>query len=183
MLGLAEGPDGLYFTDFFGESDGTPETSVASIWRVFPSESTLYLESPPDLEWARLDPIPRGERLFYANCAQCHTLQGFGGHEGPNLTYLMDELPRRLSSPGYESQLQKLLASEQEFYIAQRDRLRSVQQAQSRDRVRVWLKHHIEVPRFDHPFSKMPSFQGALESDQIGDLIAFLISLPTSSKP
>lgn len=181
VLGLAEGPDGLYFTDFFGESDGTPETSVASIWRLFHSESTLYLESPPDLELAGLNPVQRGERLFHANCVQCHTLQGLGGHEGPNLTFLMDELPRRLESPGYESQLQKLLASEQEFYVAQRDRLRSVQQAQSRDRVRVWLRHHIELPRFDNPFSKMPSFQEELDSGKISDLIEFLMALPTRS--
>ena len=183
VLGLAEGPDGLYFTDFFGESDGTPETSVASIWRVFPSESTLYLESPADQELASLTPVQRGERIFHSNCTSCHTIQGFGGHEGPNLTFLMDELPRRLSSPGYESQLKKLLASEQEFYVEQRDRLRSVQQAQSLDRVRVWLKHHIELPRFDNPFSKMPSFQQALKSDKIGDLITFLMSLPTGTKP
>lgn len=184
VLGLAEGPDGLYFTDFFGEADGTPDSAVASIWRVFHSDSTLYLEAAASEDLENLKPHQRGERVFFRFCTQCHTMDGFGGNEGPNLTHAGIELDRRLSSVGYAATVRELMTSEHEFRVNQRPRLKAVLDAtKGPERFRVWLRHHIEEPRFDNPFAKMPSFLNSLSSGQIEDVIEYLATRAAQGTP
>lgn len=177
VLGLAEGPDGIYFTDFFGESTGEPESPVGNVWRLAPSEATRFTASGADGEAAGLTAEERGERAFFRTCAPCHRLDGVGGGEGPDLTHLHDDLLRRLRSPGYRSLLEQLLGDEGEFFVAQRPRLRAVKEADDdHSLMTIWLEHHIEEPRFDNPFSKMPAFKEALTEAQREEIIAFLMS-------
>jgi mono/diheme cytochrome c family protein len=177
VLGLAEGPDGIYFTDFFGESAGEPESPVGNVWRLAPSVATASTPSGAVSDTAGLTPAERGERTFLRNCTPCHRLDGVGGGEGPDLTYLHEDLLRRLGSPGYQSLLEKLLKDEGEFFVRQRPRLRAVREAVDEySLLKIWLKHHIEEPRFDNPFSKMPGFSDAISETQREEIIDFLMA-------
>lgn len=181
VLGLAEGPDGLYFTDFFGEvPDATTENQLASrsagsIWRVFPSDATLDLPTVVEADLAAMDPLERGRVRFLQNCSPCHTVDGYGGHEGPELTRAYANLDRRLHTVAYESQVRELLEAEGSFQVEQRPRLEEILAVEGDERIRIWLEHHLAEPRFDHPFAKMPSFDvlGKSERDEI---IGFLMS-------
>ncbi|MBI3735780.1 PQQ-dependent sugar dehydrogenase, partial [Candidatus Sumerlaeota bacterium] len=129
VLGLAEGPDGLYFTDFFGEVKDSATapvsayTGAAAVWKVIATSSTLELSRVADAEIGKLKPEERGKIRFAQNCAPCHQIAGRGGLEGPDLTNEMTVLRSRLRSAGYEAQVNELLASEKSFAIEQRPRL------------------------------------------------------------
>ena len=175
VLGLAEGPDGLYFTDFFGEVPREDKQSAGTggIWRVFPSDKTLNLPTANEQQLAGLKPAERGRVHFARNCAGCHTKDGVGGRAGPELTALSQTLDR-LSSPAYLANLKALRASEQSFLVQQRGRIDEVLSADKEKRKWVWLHHHIEEPRFDNPFATMPSFQ-SLPKDQRDDIAEYLL--------
>jgi cytochrome c2 len=176
VLGLAEGPDGLYFTDFFGETprEGDP-TGNGAVWKVIPSEATAKLEVA-GFTLPGKDPIEKGQALFARNCATCHQVAGIGGHEGPELTHAMSELDRRLHSSAYVASVQKLLKSNNSFLVEQRGRLKAVLDAKGRERIQVWLRYHLEEPRFDNTYAKMPSFALLSEEDR-DHIIAFVNTL------
>ena len=176
VLGLAEGPDGLYFTDFFGQAKELDEQNagLGSVWRVVPSQKTLNLPTVGAEELARLAPAERGRVHFVRNCMPCHRIDGNGGQVGPDLTKLQTSL-NRLDLPGYAAEVKELLKSEQSFLVEQRPRLNEVMNAKGDNRRRVWLHHHIEQPKFDNPFATMPSFE-ALPKEQRADIIEYLMT-------
>ena len=48
---------------------------------------------PAEIVHASSGPIYEGAQLFHAKgCEYCHTVSGFGGHRGPDLTYVRDRL-------------------------------------------------------------------------------------------
>ncbi len=175
VLGLAEGPDGLYFTDFFGESQGTEADGAGNVWRVVPSTETLGIPTLDEELLAELSPAERGQIRFRQHCMTCHRLDGSGGREGPELTHAVENLKRRLSSAPYLAEQERLLAREDAYYQEQKWRIEEVLQATEENRLRVWLKHHLEEPRFDNPHAKMPSFQLVPEQDR-DEIIEFLLS-------
>jgi len=158
VLGLAEGPDGLYFTDFFGATDGTKPEGAGSVWKVVPSEATKGIATDDAAELAAQSPLEQGRAYFGMLCAVCHRVDGVGGTEGPGLTHFRRTARKRLNSRGYTAEVQELLESEQTFLVEQRPRLREVLAAKDDQRVRVWLRNHIEEPRFDNPRARMPGF-------------------------
>jgi glucose/arabinose dehydrogenase len=173
VLGLAEGPDGLYFSDFFGETQEVFAEGSGAVWRVFPSEVTRSLPSLDDPAEANVAPPARGRALFFRHCAPCHKIGGEGGAEGPELTHAFTNLDLRLNSRAYEAANAELLALEGEFWVAQRPSLRAVLAARGNERIDLWIRHHLVEPRFDNPRARMPSFAqlGAAERE---DLLAFL---------
>jgi hypothetical protein len=175
VLGLAEGPDGLYFTDFFGESKDLDDESKGRVWRLAPSKATLGLPEVDDEALASLSPAQRGGVHFAKNCLSCHRMNGVGGREGPDLTHARSQLLDRLSSRPYNLTLEKLLQSESSFMAQQRGRLQDVLNAGGEERVRVWIGHHLEEPRFDHPFAKMPSFAYAMKPAQRAEVVEHLM--------
>jgi len=177
VLGLAEGPDGLYFTDFFGETvSGSDPTGKGAVWKVVRSEATLKQVGAKDAALQGMGPIERGQALFSRNCATCHRVAGVGGHEGPELTHAVIELNDRLHSKAYVASVRKFLKSKGSFLIEQRSRLREVLDHEGDDRIDVWLKHHLEEPRFDNTYAKMPSF-ALLPAEDREQIIAFLKTL------
>lgn len=176
VLGLAEGTDGLYFTDFFGETEREDRycTGAGSIWKVVPSKETADLPDASLAELMKLSPYQRGALHFSTNCMPCHQLRGAGGLVGPDLTGLPTKLDR-LHYPAYAAQVQELMKSQQSYFVEQQPRMKEVLAAQGEARKRVWLKHHIEEPRFDNPFATMPSFQ-SLPQEHRRDLMEFLLS-------
>jgi len=158
VLGLAEGPDGLYFTDFFGATDGTDPDGKGSVWKVVPSEATKEVAVANTEAFSAQSPVEKGRAFFGHLCSVCHRLRGVGGSEGPDLTNFRSTGRKRLAARGYAAEVEELLKSEQTFMVEQRPRLQEVLAAKGEERLRVWLKHHLEEPRFDNPRARMPAF-------------------------
>ncbi len=177
VLGLAEGPDGLYFTDFFGETpeNGDP-TGRGAVWKVVRSEATLKLAAASNASLEGLGPVDRGRALFSRNCSTCHRVAGEGGHEGPELTHEATELDRRLNSEGYIEVIESFLKANAAFMVEQRPKLTNVLGARGEKRMETWIHYHLEEPRFDNPYGRMPSF-AALPTKDREDIIAFLKTL------
>jgi len=175
VLGLAEGPDGLYVTDFWGETTGFDDAK-GRILKIVPSKATLDLPDVSDAELASLSPLERGQALFVRNCSTCHTIDGVGGKEGPDLTHAMSELENRLNTRGYISEAEALLESDAQFYIEQRSRIQEVLNAKGEDRVHKWLVNHLIEPRFDNVYAKMPSFDQMLTPEHREDIIVYLMN-------
>jgi hypothetical protein len=174
VLGLAEGTDGVYFTDFFGETSSDSSDGLGTVWRLRPSADTKRL-GQARLASSADATTNKGSSQFFNFCASCHTLDGLGGKEGPDLTHFGEQATAELNSKAYAATLVKLLDSKQEFMAAQRPRLQAVQQATGRERVRVWLHHHLEEPRFDNARAKMPSM--AFVAPEVrSEIVEFLMS-------
>jgi cytochrome c2 len=176
VLGVAEGPDGLYFTDFFGETTGVDAEGAGTVWKVVLSDATSNLPTVDEQKMAELQPAARGEIYFRKNCSTCHRLDGWGGHEGPELSLAHKKLPERLNSKGYVSSVQTMIDKDMGALEPEQWRLQEVMDASDGDRYRTWLVHHLEEPRFDNPFAKMPNFKTALSNEIRSDIIAFLVS-------
>lgn len=176
VLGLAEGPDGLYFTDFFGDSTAADSEGTGRIWKVKPSQATLGLPEVGDESLANLKPVERGQVLFARNCTACHRVDGVGGSEGPDLTHVKSSLATRLNGKSYELEATRLLKADGTFQAEQRERIQSVLSLKGADRIKTWLAYHLEEPRFDHPFAKMPSFAEALRPDDRSAIIEYLMT-------
>ena len=174
VLGLAEGPDGLYFTDFFGSTDGSKPEGVGSVWKVVPSEATKGLAADDSAALSAQTPLEQGRVFFGHLCAVCHRLEGVGGSEGPDLTHFRRTGRKRLEARGYIVEAEELLKSEQTFLVEQRPRLREVLAAKGDERVRVWLRHHLKEPRFDNPRARMPGF-GHMDEETRQAIVTYLL--------
>jgi hypothetical protein len=140
----------LMFLDFYGPGDAP-----------FMGKGSVY-----GLRATGQDPGPAPDRsdmsgsaLFEAyGCAACHDLTEPSAKEGPSLAGLRDRLLARLSSAEYAARLAGLEADEAEFFRAQRGRYLELRSAAPAERPRIWFRHHVQNPRFDHPESKMPGY-------------------------
>jgi glucose/arabinose dehydrogenase/mono/diheme cytochrome c family protein len=182
VLGLTEGPDGLYFTDFFGRvvpQTLTPPTQPegvdlqdqfagkGSIWRVVPSERTVTI--PQDTG----SPLAVGERLVRTTCSACHTIDGVGSFNGPDLSHTYTRLDQRLNNAAYDLHVAHLLDDVR--FELHRERLNAVKAAVGDERIRVWLHHHLEDPTFDHLRAQMPAFN-LLPQPQRDAIIDYLMT-------
>ncbi len=175
VLGVAEGPDGVYFTDFFGETKAASSEGEGRVWKVHPSEATRHLATGETTDLDGTDNVTKGRIYFFSFCASCHTLDGVGGNEGPNLTHFGQDAQGDLNSQAYDATLAQLIAREDGFFASQKPRLLAVQQSRGRDRVHHWLRHHLEEPRFDNARAKMPSM-GFVAEPVRDAIIEFLMS-------
>ena len=119
-------------------------------------------------------PLERGRVFFGHLCAVCHRLQGVGGSEGPDLTHFRRTGRKRLEARGYIAEVEALLKSDQTFLVEQRPRLREVLAAKGDERLRVWLRHHLEEPRFDNPRARMPGF-GHIDEETRQAIVTYLL--------
>lgn len=172
VLAVAEGPDGVYFTDFFGETNAAFQQGAGRVFKLVPSDGP---RQPAAALAADLPPAARGAAHFAQHCASCHAVGGQGGTAAPPIDGLAGRLAARLSSPSYEAHLTALLASPASFQVSQRPRLATVLATRGQGRVRAWLHHHIREPRFDTPDSRMPGF-AHLPAATVDDLVEFLLT-------
>ena len=177
ILGMKQGPDGLYFADFFGEQTTGDAAGRGRVMKVSRSERTGAL--PVDMhppEWAGWPPKKRGKYVFarIAGCGSCHTVERVSaGREGPDLTNLACNLRARLSASAYARPVAPLLQGPDG---AAAEGIQAVLNARGDERSRIWLRNHIRNPRFDNPKGKMPQFL-ALGEEDLGCLVEYLMSL------
>jgi mono/diheme cytochrome c family protein len=180
ILGLAQGPDGLYFTDPFGEQSTGNAAGKGRVMRVSPSPRTAALpvnDKPP--EWKKWSSIERGKNLFVfkGSCGSCHTVKRLSaGREGPNLSHSIPELRKRLESRAYWDEVQRAATTRA---VSHQAAINEVRASSGAMRVRTWLRHHVLDPRFDNPRSKMPGFGQAqvFDEEELESLIDFVLSL------
>jgi mono/diheme cytochrome c family protein len=154
---------------------GEPKSS-GRLWRIFPSKETLDLPDANAEALAKMAPEERGAVYFSQNCSSCHRVAGVGGTEGPDLTHASKELNKRLNGASYESMIKNMMASDDPYKTSQRPRFESVLKQKGKARLKAWLTNHLEEPRFDHPFAKMPSFSATLTPEKREDIMSYVIS-------
>ncbi|MGH3111027.1 MAG: PQQ-dependent sugar dehydrogenase [Gaiellaceae bacterium] len=165
VVGLAFGPDGLYFSPIFPDSSG--ETAV------------LRLRYEPD------DPHPNVigaggghdegfQAMSEAGCFSCHSLEGQGGGIGPSLDgfSLRSRVLPRITSETYEQQLARINELEGEPFASFREERDQLLDADGAERLRLYLKSKIIEPKFDNPGAQMPNL--GVTEEQAETISAFL---------
>jgi len=177
VCGMAHGPDGIYFADFFGEQSNGDASGHGRVMRISPSARTAEL--PVDrtpVAWPSWDSVTRGMYIFthHGSCASCHTVDRVSaGREGPVLNDLVTNLTRRLHSKEYLSELDSLLQDADEQV---RSELLAVKATRDEERLRTWIRSHIRNPMFDNPKAKMPG-STFLTNQELSHLVDFLMTL------
>jgi cytochrome c2 len=175
---LAVGPDGIYFTDTFGDGTGGPGKHRAAegkglVWKMAwkgsaNTNSSLEMIFPG---WTSMPPAEKGRRLFeYYSCQSCHEQNTWIGKVGPPLGEgLADRVSNRLQSREYSQILREGLGKNNSFTPA----FREIQMASGHQKVAAWLFWHLKEPRFDHPEARMPKYN--LSDEEIQALVAYLM--------
>ena len=163
VVGVAIGPDGLYFTALLPDAGGR-----SPVYRVSynPAEPHAHLISNT------LDPLA----LMQLNgCFSCHTYYGEGGSAGPSLDpgRLESDLQARLDSQAYLDHLAEVDQLDEEPYRSYAEARAAVRQVSGRKRLRIWMIYHIVEPRFDNPNSQMPNL--GLSEEQATAITDYLL--------
>lgn len=148
IVALAIGPDGLYFAGLLPDGDQTSQVYKLS----FDAQN----QYPYPLDLGIKDPV---QIIRIHDCRLCHSLQGGGGHVGPQLDadVLIPDLEARVLSSTYLRSLDAIDQREDEPYISYRDAREELRHLTGDDRIRAWLKYHLLEPRFDNTYSLMPN--------------------------
>jgi glucose/arabinose dehydrogenase len=167
VTGVAFGPDGLYFTPLM--PNAADETSLLKV-TYQPEAAYPYTTMQ----------ITDGQALFVEKgCAGCHSIGeswGYGGTAGPNLAReeLVERLTARLNTEDYRKLLDEMDRIEVEPQSLWKTARAEVRAATGMDRIKTWVKYHIQEPRFDTLYSVMPNL--GLSDDEAAVLTAFLVN-------
>lgn len=189
-------PDDEALIDVIGR--GIPGTGMPAIWSIDDDQKTRvagYVRSLGRLEVEEMPGDPaRGQMVYETNgaCATCHIIAGAGKGIGPELTYVgdqrgLDYLRQSLTDPaetqsqtsGYQdyltvrlrsadSSVEGLRVDEDAFSIVVRDVSGTVHSFRKEN-----LVAYDKV--FTH--SLMPGYAGALNQQDIDDVVSYLMSL------
>jgi hypothetical protein len=164
VVGLAVGPDALYFTALLPDTAG--ENYVFRI-NYNPENAHPYVvgedSSTPGL-------------LNLKGCLNCHSLDGVGGSEAPMLDedVLVPAIQTRLGSNEYRTLVAQLDERDDEPFLGYRAARQQVLAASGMDQVRVWIRYHLLEPKFDNPQAQMPNL--GLTEDEAARLTSFLLN-------
>lgn len=159
LVGLAFGPDGLYFAPILPVRNGT-----AAVIRVkYDPQNAHGLTLAESVDVREL--AENGKELMRnKGCYGCHRVKDvfeLGGTIGPALDQgdgpMVERILEKTSSPEYlESlrELDKINRPPVNRYQEARDRLA---QAEGLDRARIYIKYQILEPQFDGLYSTMPN--------------------------
>jgi glucose/arabinose dehydrogenase len=164
VVGLAFGPDGLYFAPLFPDAEGR--------------SAVLRVASDPTggHPYTVADALSPQYILGEKGCYSCHILDARGyGTVGPRLDHvvMVPRLLDRLHSTEYEERLRAVDAIEQEPFVGYREARRGLLDVEGFDRVRTYIRYKLEEPRFDDPDSQMPNM--GLSSEQSALLTEYLL--------
>ncbi|HSC34731.1 MAG TPA: PQQ-dependent sugar dehydrogenase [Thermodesulfobacteriota bacterium] len=158
LVGLAIGPDGLYFAPIMPISDGRSVVFKVSYDPEAKHRYTLTNEKSA--------PILLEERA----CFSCHMYGEAGwGTSGPNLdsNALFSRVSERLDDGMYGDRVRKLDSLDAEPYKSYREERAEVMQKKGVEKVRAWVKFHIMEPKFDNPDSGMPNLGVSEEEAEV----------------
>ena len=140
------------------------------------------------------DPV-RGKAIFEGkgNCASCHRVRGIGSRNGPDLTEVGGqrravELEKSILEPGAA-----VLPSHRSFRVVTRDGVAitgrllnhdrfTVQLLDSKEQLRSFQKSNLREYAFVDS-SPMPSYRGQLSTEELADLVSYLVSLKGQVNP
>lgn len=147
VVGIAVGPDALYFVPTLPNAEGK-----SAVLKVFydPEHQHPYVLSNITDPWLLMS---------QKGCFGCHHLNGKGGTAGPalNQATMVKQLDEKLNSPAYPQALQQVDLLDREPFTRYKEARSEVLEATGQDRIRTWMIYHIMEPRFDNPNSLMPN--------------------------
>jgi putative heme-binding domain-containing protein len=162
-----------------------PRTSDTEIWRILAYLKTIA--APTASEVAAGD-VANGERVFRAQCAGCHRVNGTGGRLGPDLSRLgvaraRGAIVRRIrgatedSLEGYEPVIITLKNGQTVRGVRKNGDLFSVQIMDGRERIQGYLRSEVREVT-EGKASAMPVFGvDRLNERDLTDLLAWLATL------
>ncbi|MDH5506450.1 MAG: PQQ-dependent sugar dehydrogenase [Anaerolineae bacterium] len=168
VVGLAIGPDGMYFSPLFPNG--------------YESGAIYKLTYDPANEHPyRVDDLDNPAALINdKGCLGCHSVGGYGGNVAPSLDRdpLVKSLKERLFTEQYLASLDQIDSVKEEPYLSYSQARQEVRQAEGNDRILVWMQYHIQEPKFDNPQSQMPNL--GLTSNQARLITEYLLSRPSN---
>ena len=145
-VSLQFGEEGLYFIALLPQSDGKT--------RVMKITHNPSIGHPHTVEQNR-----QPEALINRyGCRECHKILGNGGNFGPILdSTLLSSIAARLNHDDYQKQVDTVDSLDSSPFREWKSARQDVLNAESSDRLLIWLKHYLQEPVFDNPQSQMPN--------------------------
>lgn len=162
LVGLAFGPDGLYFAPLFPNEEGM--TAILKVSHEPDNEHpfVLGLSDPAAL-------------MAEKGCLGCHSLGNKGGEVGPPLDRdaLVTRVQTRLNSHEYIESVKEVDLLDSEPFINFKEARQEVLAAKGEDQIRTWIENKLQEPRFDNPHAQMPQLN--LSSGEIAAITNHLL--------
>jgi putative heme-binding domain-containing protein len=155
------------------------------IWQILAYLRTLAAPASTDPPRGNAE---NGERLFRANCASCHRVNGRGGRLGPDLSRIgnaraRDVMVRRIrgaieeNGAGYAPVTLTTPSGQQVQAVKKNEDLFSVQVMDSRERIQGYVRSDLKEVK-DETKSAMPPFgTDRLSESQLDDVVRYLMTL------
>ncbi|MGQ0600968.1 MAG: PQQ-dependent sugar dehydrogenase [Anaerolineales bacterium] len=171
VVGLAFGPDGLYFAPIMPNAAG-----VSAVFKITYEPAGNYPFHPQPTR----EPIML---MYEKGCLGCHSIEGQlkGGTAGPRLDQaaLMERLQTQLTSDAYRKQIEAIEQLDQEPQRSYAAARKEVLAAQGLDRIHTWIKYRVQEPKFDNAYTQMPNLGVTPEEAEV--IATFLTTLPNQS--
>jgi putative heme-binding domain-containing protein len=154
-------------------------------WQILAYLRTLAASAPSDPPKGNAE---NGQRIFRANCAGCHRVNGTGGRLGPDLSRVgaartRDLMVRQIRGatedfrPGYEPVTLTPANGQPVHGVKKNEDLFSVQIMDSRERIQGYVKDQMKSVT-DDTKSAMPAYGlDRLNESDLDDLIRYLQTL------
>lgn len=162
-----------------------PRTPDHEIWQILAYLRTLAAPAPSDPPRGNAE---NGERIFRANCASCHRVDGRGGRLGPDLSRVgnarsRDVLVRRIRGAiednvaGYEPVTLTTPSGRQIQAVKKNEDLFSVQVMDARERIQGYVKSDMREVKNETKSAMPPFGTERLSESQLDDVVRYLLTL------
>jgi cytochrome c oxidase cbb3-type subunit 3 len=160
-------------------------TSDHEVWQILAYLRTLAAPAATDPPRGNAE---NGERIFRANCASCHRVNGRGGRLGPDLSRIgnarsREVMVRRIrgaveeNGAGYAPVTLTTPGGQQVQAVKKNEDLVSVQVMDTRERIQGYLRTDLKEVK-DETRSAMPPFgTDRLNESQLDDVVRYLQTL------
>jgi putative heme-binding domain-containing protein len=181
--------DGLFKTVKNGvtgtEMPANPRMFDQEVWQVLAYLRTLAASAPNDPPKGNAE---KGLRIFLANCASCHRIDGTGGRLGPDLSRVgaartRDMMVRQIRGatedfrPGYEPVTVTSADGQAIHGVKKNEDLFSVQIMDARERIQGYQKDKVKGVA-DDTKSAMPAYgPDRLSESDLDDVVRYLQTL------
>jgi hypothetical protein len=145
IVGLALGPDGLYFVPIFPDKNG-----VSGIFKI--------KHDPDNPHPFTLDQKDAVGLMRERACYGCHAWRGEQPPLAPDLAIekLGPRLEARLNSDEYLQEMIELDQDDASPFREFRDTRRRIREAEGSEKLRLWITNKVQEPRFDNRGAQMP---------------------------